>query len=290
MSSLHAIEPENTIAFMGVAGANADLACRQAAPYMHTLPCASFEDVFEAVAEGRAQLGMIPIENSQAGRVAEIHNILPRSNLHIVGEYFQAIEHCLMAPQNASLETVRQVYSHPQGLLQCRERLREMKLEAHPHANTALAAKDVAAWNDLEKAAIASPLAAERYGLQILKPHMQDADDNVTVFIILAKKPIDPEPEDGARILTTLLFSIRNIPAALYKAMGGFATNGINIVKLESYIPGGKGASHNSSQFFLSFEGHPREKRVQNALEELGFFTRKVQVLGVYPAAPERFE
>lgn len=290
MSSPHTHDPDNTIAFMGVEGANADLACRQACPYMHTLACPSFEDVFESVSSGKATLGMIPIENSQAGRVAEIHNILPRTNLHIVGEYFQRIEHCLMAPKGASLQSVKDVYSHPQGLLQCREHVREMGYTTHPYSNTAQAAKDVAAWGDVTKAAIASPLAAELYGLQILKPHMQDADDNITVFIILAREPVDPEPAEDARILTTLLFSIRNIPAALYKALGGFATNGVNIVKLESYIPGGRSAvEHNASQFFLSFEGHPREKRVQNALEELGFFTRRVQVLGVYPADPARF-
>lgn len=283
-------DPDNTIAFMGVEGANADLACRQAAPYMHTLPCASFEEVFEAVSAGKAALGMIPIENSQAGRVAEIHNILPRTDLHIVGEYFQPIEHCLMAPKGATLEGVRDIYSHPQALLQCRENIRALGVESHTYANTAIAARDVAGWGDAAKAAIASPLAAELYGLTVLKTHFQDADDNMTVFVILAREPLDLQPEDGGRVLTTLLFTIRNIPAALYKALGGFATNGVNIVKLESYIPGGKSeAAHNASQFFLSFEGHPAERRVQNALEELGFFTRKVRVLGVYPADPARF-
>lgn len=280
------VDPENTIAFMGVEGANADLACRQACPYMHTLPCPSFEDVFEAVAEGKAALGMIPVENSQAGRVAEIHQLLPRTSLHIVGEFFQNIEHCLLAPKGATLETVRDVYSHPQGLLQCREHLREMELTPHTYSNTAAAAADVARWNDVSKAAIASPLAGELYGLSVLREHMQDSDNNVTVFIIIAREPIDPEPDAG-RILTTLLFSIRNIPAALYKSLGGFATNGVNILKLESYIPGG--AARDSAQFFLTFEGHPREKGVQNALEELGFFCRKVTVLGVYPADPARF-
>ena len=232
MSSIPIADAENTIAFMGVEGANADLACRQACPYMQTLPCPSFEEVFEAVATGKAALGMIPIENSQAGRVAEIHSLLPRSSLHIVGEYFQRIEHCLMAPKGATLETLRHVYSHPQGLLQCREHIRELKLESHPSSNTAQAAKDVAAWGDTTKAAIASPLAAELYGLTVLKPHFQDANDNITVFIILAREPIDPEPSADSRILTTLLFTIRNIPASLYKSLGGFATNGVNIVKL----------------------------------------------------------
>jgi len=279
-------DPENTIAFMGVAGANADLACRQAHPYMHTLPCPSFEDVFEAVAGGKAALGMIPVENSQAGRVAEIHNLLPRTNLHIVGEYFQPIEHCLLAPKGATLSTVKEVYSHPQGLLQCRATIREMGLNPHTYSNTAAAAADVAQWNDKTKAAIASPLAGELYGLATLKEHMQDADNNVTVFIIIARQPVDPEPKDG-RILTTLLFTIRNIPAALYKSLGGFATNGVNIVKLESYIPGGQ--RREAAQFFLTLEGHPRQKNVQQSLEELGFFCKKVIVLGVYPADPARF-
>ncbi len=281
------IDPENTIAFMGVEGANADLACRQACPYMQTLPCPSFEDVFEAVASGKAALGMIPIENSQAGRVAEIHHLLPKTNLHIVGEYFQHIEHQLLAPKGATLKTVKDVYSHPQGLLQCRDNLRQLKLTTHTYSNTAAAAADVAKWNDPTKAAIASPLAGQLYGLTVLKEHMQDSDDNVTVFIIIAREPIDPEPQEGTRILTTLLFSVRNIPAALYKSLGGFATNNVNIVKLESYIPGG--AARESAQFFLTCEGHPSQKPVQNALEELSFYCKKVSVLGVYPADPARF-
>lgn len=283
-------DPNNTIAFMGVEGANADLACRQAEPYMHTLPCPSFEDVFTAVAEGKARLGMIPIENTQAGRVAEIHNILPRTNLHIIDEYIQAIEHCLVAPKGATLGAVKHVYSHPQALLQCRQHLREMKVETHTYSNTAQAAKDVKEWGDVSKAAVASPLAAQLYGLEVLQEHLQDADDNTTVFIILAREPVEPETTDDRPVLTSLLFQARNLPGALYKALGGFATNGINIIKLESYIPGGKSAnSNNASQFFLTFEGHPREKPVQQALEELGFFCKKVTVLGVYPSDPKRY-
>jgi prephenate dehydratase len=281
------IDPENTIAFMGVEGANADLACRQACPYMHTLPCPSFEDVFEAVESGKAALGMIPIENSQAGRVAEIHHLLPRTKLHIVGEYFQQIEHCLLAPKGATLKTIKDVYSHPQGLLQCRTHIRELKLESHAYSNTAAAAADVAKWNDTSKAAIASPLAGELYGLTVLKEHMQDSSDNVTVFIIIAREPVDPQADENSRVLTTLLFTIRNIPAALYKALGGFATNNVNMLKLESYIP--SGARRDGAQFFLTVEGHPSQDNVRNALEELGFFCKKVQVLGVYPADPARF-
>lgn len=279
-------DPNNTIAFMGVEGANADLACRQASPYMETLPCASFEDVFEAVENGKARLGMIPIENSQAGRVAEIHNILPRSKLHIVGEFFQHIEHCLLAPKGATLQSVKDVYSHPQALMQCRENLRRLGVTTHTYSNTATAAKDAAGWNDTSKAAIASPLAGQLYGLNVLKEHLQDSNDNTTVFIIISREAVDPNPEKE-RVVTTLLFTIRNIPAALYKALGGFATNGVNILKLESYIPGGQ--SREAAQFFLSFEGHPSQRSVQLALEELGFFTKKVTVLGVYPADPKRF-
>lgn len=280
-------DPENTIAFMGIEGANADLACRQACPYMSTLPCPSFEDVFEAVSSGRASLGMIPIENSQAGRVAEIHHILPRVQLHIVGEYFQHIEHVLVAPKGASLQTVKEVYSHPQALMQCRENIRTLGLTPNTYSNTAQAAADVAQWNDISKAAIASPLAAELYNLAVLKEHLQDANDNTTVFVIIAREPVDPAIEADKKVITTLLFTVRNIPAALYKALGGFATNSVNIIKLESYIPGGM--SREAAQFYLSFEGHPSERAVQLAMEELGFFCKKVSVLGVYPADPARY-
>ncbi len=279
------VDPDNTIAFMGVEGANADLACRQKYPYMSTLPCASFEDVFQAVADGKAALGLIPIENSQAGRVAEIHQLLPKINLHIVGEHFQHIEHHLLAPKGATLATVKDVYSHPQALMQCRSHLRELKLTPHTYSNTAAAAADVAQWNDASKAAVASALAGELYGLVNLKPHIEDSRDNVTVFVAIAREAADPDPKEE-KVLTTLLFTIRNIPAALYKSLGGFATNGVNILKLESYIPGGVSSS---AQFFLTFEGHPREREVQLALEELGFFCKKVTVLGVYPADPARY-
>lgn len=278
-------DPENTIAFMGVAGANADLACRQSEPYMHTLPCNSFEDVFEAVKAGKARLGMLPIENSQAGRVAEIHQLLPKVDLHIVGEHFLHVTHSLAAPKGATLETIKDVYSHPQALMQCREHLREMRATPHIHSNTAVAARDVAEWSDSAKAALCSDLAAELYGLEIIKPNMQDADDNLTVFIKVAQEPTEIDLEDEEMVLTSVLFTLRNIPAALYKALGGFATNGINMLKLESYIHGG---SAQTAQFFITFEGHPDQRNVQLALEELGFFTKQINVLGVYPAAEER--
>lgn len=280
------LDPDNTIAFMGVEGANADLACRQKYPYMHTLGCPTFEDVFQAVADGKASLGLVPIENSQAGRVAEIHQIIPKMNLHIVGEHFQRIEHHLLGAKGATLATVKDVYSHPQALMQCRNHLREMKLTAHTHSNTAAAAADVAQWNDPSKAAVASALAGELYGLVTLKEHIEDSKDNLTVFVAISREPGDPDPE-REKVLTTLLFTVRNIPAALYKALGGFATNGVNILKLESYIPGGVSSS---AQFFLTFEGHPKERMAQLALEELGFFCKKVTVLGVYPADEARYK
>lgn len=280
------LNPDNTIAFMGVEGANADLACRQKEPYMDTLALPTFEDVFEAVQDGRARLGMIPIENSQAGRVTEIHQILPRTSLHIVAEHLQRVEHHLLAPKGATLDSVKTIYSHPQALMQCRSFLRKYQKETQLHSNTAKAAKEVAAWADVTKASISSRLAAELYGLDVLASNIEDDPENQTVFIVLSKEPLDPEINSG-RMLTSLLFELRNIPAALYKALGGFATNGINMIKLESYIRGGGSAE---SQFFLTFEGNPKERPVQQALQELSFFSKKVKVLGVYPPDAKRRE
>ncbi len=277
-------DSQHTIAFMGVEGANADLACRQNYPYMQTLALASFEEVFEAVAAGRAKYAMIPIENSQAGRVAEIHNLLPRTSLHIVAEHIQKVEHHLYASKGTKLDDVKHVYSHHQGLLQCRSFIREHDLSTHIHDNTATAAKDVAEWGDKTKAAICSKLAGSLYGLELLAENIHDAEDNETLFVVLAIEAADPNPEEG-RVLTSLLFTLRHIPAALYKALGGFATNNINMVKLESYIRAG---SQPTAQFFMTFEGSPQERNVQLALEELGFFTHKVSVLGVYHADPAR--
>ncbi len=279
--------PKNTIAFQGLPGAHSDVACREAYPYMHTLSCPSFEDVFEAVETGNAAIGLIPIENSQAGRVAEIHNLLPRSvKLHIVGEYFQEVHQHLLASKGTKLSDIKTVYSHPQALMQCREHLRVLKVTTESHSNTAAAAKSVAEWKDKSKAALASTLAAELYGLDIVKENMHDADNNMTLFIALSKEPMDPDPKKGP-VVTSVLFTIRNIPAGLYKALGGFATNGVNLLKLESYIPGG---FSESAQFFVTFVGHPDERRVQLALEELGFFSSKVRVLGVYHADKRRFD
>ena len=278
------IDADHTIAFMGGEGANADLACRQNYPYMTTLPLNSFEEVFAAVAEGKAKYAMIPIENSQAGRVAEIHNLLPRTNLSIVAEHIQKIEHHLYGLVGATLADVKDVYSHHQGLLQCRGFITEHKLKTHIHDNTATAARDVAVWGDKSKAAICSALAGELYQLTRIAENIHDAEDNETLFVTLSKDPVDPDPADG-KVLTSLFFTLRNIPAALYKSLGGFATNGVNIIKLESYIRAGANAS---AQFFMTFEGHPNEKHVQLSIEELGFFTHKVNLLGVYAADKSR--
>lgn len=276
----------NIIAFQGVLGANSDMACRQAYPYMETLPCNTFEDAMAAVENGDATLCMIPVENSKAGRVAEIHNILPNTNLFIVGEYFQRIEHQLAAPNGSSLSTIKTIYSHSQALMQCRKSIIDLGCEPEAYSNTAAAAKDVALWNDTSKAAICSRLAAELYGLKILKENVEDSHDNTTIFIAMSAEPIDPNPAEG-RVITSLIFTARNIPAALYKALGGFATNQVNMLKVESYIPSG---ASQTAQFFICFEGHPSERNVQLAIEELGFFCRKVKVLGVYYGDKKRFE
>lgn len=281
-------DPKNTIAFQGIAGAHSDMACKEAYPYMHTLPCDTFQDVFDAVNEEKAALGLIPIENSHAGRVAEIHNLLPETDLHIVSEYFHKVEHHLLAPKGAKLESITSISSHPQALMQCSKSVRGLgkTITVFPYSDTAGAAKAVAEEGDKSKAALASNLAAELYDLEILKENMQDAKNNTTLFVAIAKEPINPEIEGDDRILTSMIFTTRNIAAGLYKALGGFASNNVNLAKLESYIPD---YASGSAQFFITFEGHPEEKRVQDALEELGFFTKNVQLLGVYPADEARY-
>ena len=278
--------PDKLIAFQGLPGASSNVACNAARPDLEPLPCDSFDDAFAAVAEGRASLGMIPIENSVAGRVADIHHLLPESGLHIVGEFFQRVKHQLLAPRGAALDGVERVYSHVHALAQCRGLIRELRLDARVAADTAGAAAEVAARGDPSAAAIASSLAAEIYGLDILRSDVEDAAHNTTRFVLMAREPIDPDPEAGP-VLTTFVFKVRNIPAALYKAMGGFATNGVNMLKLESYLLEG---SFTSAQFYADVEGHPSQAPVRLAFEELGFFSRSVSILGVYPADPWRHQ
>jgi len=276
---------ENAIAFQGLPGAYSNLACRGAFPKMQALPCESFEDMFAAVREGRAALAMVPIENSVAGRVADIHHLMPESGLHIIGEYFQRVNHQLMAPKGATLAGLKTVRSHVQALAQCRNTLRGMGLTPVTRPDTAGSAAEVAEKGDATIGAVASSLAAEIYGLEILKGDMEDAEHNTTRFVVMAREPIDPDPAKGP-VVTSFVFKVRSVPAALYKALGGFATNGVNITKLESYILDGQ---FTVAQFYADIEGHPDQRPVKLALEELSFFSREVRILGVYPADPFRF-
>jgi len=280
------MKTKNLIAFQGIRAAHSEAVCRRIYPHWLTLPLPSFEDVFAAVRGGQADLGMVPIENSQTGRVAEIHSLLPQMDLYIIGEYFQTIEQHLLAPHQATLHGIKHVYSHPQALLQCRQILRKLKVQTHDYVDTAQAAHDVASWQDPAKAALASELAAREYNLTIIKKNMEDSPENKTLFVCLSRKPIDPDPAKGT-VVTSVIFSTRHIPAALYKALGGFATNKINLLKLESYIP-----PHvtRTAHFFITFEGHQKDKSIQLAMEELAFFCMEVKILGSYLADPIRFK
>lgn len=274
------------IAYQGEPGANSHLACTEAYPDFEAQAYPTFEDALAAVKSGDVHYAMIPIENSVAGRVADIHHLLPSANLYIVGEHFLRVRHQLMAIKGASLETVTKVMSHTHALGQCRKTLRTLGLTPVPEADTAGSARLVSEQNDPSLAAIAPKLAAEIYGLQILRSDVEDESHNTTRFIVLAKDPDDAEPEDGP-VVTTFLFRVRNVPAALYKALGGFATNGVNMTKLESYQLEG---TFNATMFHADIEGHPAERHVQLALEELSFFSSEVKLLGTYLASPYRIE
>lgn len=274
----------NRISFQGEPGANSHIACRQAYPGMEPMPCPSFDDAFAAVSDGEAALAMIPIENSVAGRVADVHHLLPDGKLFIVGEHFIPIRHQLMAPKGATLAGLKRVHSHIQALGQCRRTLRSLGLAPVTSADTAGAAREIAQLGNPEDGALASALAAEIYGLDILKADVADAQHNTTRFIVLAPQPDDAEPEDGPCV-TSFVFKVRNVPAALYKAMGGFATNSVNMTKLESYQVDG---TFTATQFYADVDGHPSDRNVRLALEELQFFSTELKVLGVYKAAPFR--
>ncbi|MFA6022091.1 MAG: prephenate dehydratase [Rhodospirillales bacterium] len=277
------IEASNSIAFQGLPGAYSHKACVAAFPAMSPLACPTFEDAFAAVREGRARYAMIPIDNTLAGRVADVHHLLPYSGLHIVGEHFERINHHLLAPKGATLETIKTVESHVHALGQCRNLIRQLGLTVIVGADTAGAAADLAKSGDLTKAAIASELAAEIYGLQSLQANIEDAEHNTTRFVVLAREAVEPNPNHTN--VTTFVFRVRNVPAALYKALGGFATNGVNITKLESYLVGG---GFIAAQFYMDVEGHPAQRNLRLALEELEFFSHEVRILGVYPAHPVR--
>ncbi len=272
------------IVYQGEPGANSHIACRDKFPEMEAAGCATFEDALNAVRAGEAACAMIPIENSVAGRVADVHHLLPDSGLHIIGEHFERISHQLLALQGARMEDLRTVHSHIQALGQCRQVIQSLGLEPVTQADTAGAARMIARAGDISQAAIASELAADVHDLQIMRRDIQDAAHNTTRFLVLAREPA-PVAAGNGPIITTFVFRVRNVPAALYKALGGFATNGVNMTKLESYQLEG---SFHATMFYADIEGHPDERRVQLALEELHFFSSKVTFLGTYPASPIR--
>jgi prephenate dehydratase len=271
---------ETLIAFQGEPGANSHIACQQTHPDWQPLPCPTFEDAFAAVSEGDAKLAMIPIENSIAGRVADIHHLLPTSGLHIVGEHFLPIHFQLMATHDADLGTIRTVHSHVHALGQCRKIIRKLGLKAVVAGDTAGSAREVAEAKDPSRASLAPRLAAEVYGLKILAEDVEDEAHNTTRFIILSKEPRWAPRGDGLTI-TSFVFRVRNLPAALYKALGGFATNGVNMTKLESYMIEGQ---FFATQFYAEVDGHPDDPGLKRALEELDYFSKELHILGVYPA------
>jgi prephenate dehydratase len=279
-------QPKKIIVYQGEPGANSHLAAAEVYPDWEAVAKPTFEDAFAAVTDGSAALAMIPIENTVAGRVADIHHLLPKSDLSIVGEFFLPVRHQLVAPKGASLATLRTVQSHVMALGQCRDIIRKLHLTPVVGADTAGSAREIAEAGDMTRSAVASRLAAEIYGLDILAEDIEDAAHNTTRFIILAREP-DWAELDGRTVVTSFIFRVRNVPAALYKALGGFATNGVNMTKLESYQLDGRFVA---TQFYADVEGHPDDPGLRLALEELAFFSSEVRILGVYPASPARGE
>jgi prephenate dehydratase len=268
------------IAFQGEPGAHSHLAIAEAYPDCEAVPCATFEDAFASITGGEADLGMIPIENSVAGRVADIHHLMPDSGLHIVAEHFMPVRHQLLGIKGARLEDIKTVESHVHALGQCRKIIRKLGVKPLVAADTAGSAREVAQVGDKTRAAIASRLAAEIYGLDTLAKDVEDEDHNTTRFIVLSRDA-SWASNNGNAVITTFVFRVRNVPAALYKALGGFATNGVNMTKLESYMVEG---NFFATQFYADVEGHPEERKLVLALEELAFFSKEMKILGVYPA------
>jgi prephenate dehydratase len=272
------------IAYQGEPGANSHIACVENFPAHEPLPCATFEDAFAALRDGAAELGMIPIENSIAGRVADIHHLLPASNLHIIGETFLPIHFQLLAPAGAQISDLRSVHSHVHALGQCRKIIRELGLKPVVAGDTAGSAREVAEAGDRTRASLATSLAGEIYGLKVLRDNVEDEAHNTTRFVVLSTTP-KWAPATPGLVSTTFVFRVRNVPAALYKALGGFATNGVNMTKLESYMVDGE---FTATQFLADVDGPPDDAPLARALEELAFFSREVRILGVYPAHPFR--
>ena len=280
MTDKRAIERARRVVFQGEPGSYSHLASREALPHCEAVSAPTFEDAFTAIRSGSVDLGLIPIENSLHGRITDIHHLMPEAPLFIVGEHFHRVRHQLLGVAGATLSSIKTVVSQEPALGQCRKIVREMGLKRQLWADTAGAARHVAEVKDPTLAAIASSLAAEIHGLKILKANVEDAEHNVTRFLVMSREPDDAD-NTGEKVMTTFIFRVRNVPAALYKALGGFATNGVNITKLESYQLEG---SFSATQFYADVEGHPEERNVRLALEELQFFTSSLKILGVYPA------
>ena len=282
MTAAAAADPARAISFQGAPGCNGHRAALEWQADCLPLPCFSFEDALDAVRDGRCDHAIIPIENSQHGRVADIHFLLPESGLYIVGEHFMPIHHALMALGEGPFKAA---YSHPQALGQSRVFLREKGIVPMAYADTAGAAAYVAEMGDPAAAAIAPRIAADLYGLKVIEDNVEDAADNMTRFVVLARAPLDRSHLPDTAMMTTFVFEVKNIPAALYKAMGGFATNGVNMTKLESYQ---KGASFAATRFFADIVGAPGDPAVDRAIEELAFHSKELRVLGTYPLERER--
>jgi prephenate dehydratase len=272
------------VSFQGSLGAYSDMACRTALPDYETMPCVTFDEAFAAIYDGSAALGMIPIENTVAGRVAAVHYLMRKSGLHAIGEFYQPVVHHLLALPGAKLADIKKAHSHPHALPQCKLWLKKHNIEPVVRSDTAGSAEEVSKLGDISVAAIASELAGELYGLQSLAADIADTPGNTTRFLILSPTPKYCKIGDGPCI-TTIIFRVRNIPAALYKTLGGFATNGINITRIENYFADG---SFELAQFWIDVEGHPDEEPMKLALRELEHFAEEYEILGVYPASPDR--
>jgi len=268
------------IAFQGFSGAYSDMSCRAVFPDAQTLPCETFDKAFAAVQNSDADYAMIPVDNTLAGRVADVHRLMPESGLHIIGEYFLPIRHALLGVKGTKAEDLTTVHSHIHALPQCQKIIKEMGLEQKVHADTAGAAQEIAELNDKSQGAIASALAAEIYDLEIIQNDVQDAAHNTTRFLVLSREAEIPEHDKSKQYVTSFIFNVRNIPAALYKALGGFATNNVNMMKLESYVD----EQFQAAQFYADVIGHPEDRPLQLAMEELGFFAKDVYLLGTYEA------
>ncbi len=273
------MDKTKTIAYQGVKGAYSEQACKNAYPHLTPIACDTFHEAMWLVEQGDADIAMIPLENSTAGRVEEIYRLIPKMALHVIGEHFEPVVHCLLAIHGANIEDLKSVSSHPQALAQCHNNIIELSLKAEAKLDTAGAAKELSESNDKEKSAIASKLASKIYNLEILKENFEDIKGNTTRFFVLSQKKYVPSFNSDKSYITSLVFQVRNIPSSLYKALGGFATNGVNLLKIESYMGT---SSLEGSQFHIDIEGHIDESLVQLALEELAFFAEDVRVLGTY--------